>query len=265
MDLGLAGKTALITGGSKGIGFACAEALAAEGCHVHIAARTAADLALAQEKLRARYSVDVTPHEADVSSTAAIHKLAEGCGAVDILVNNAGAVPRRSLLDIDDAEWRAAWYLKIYGSINLTREIYRAMRERGSGVIINIVGITGEAPNANSIAGTAGNAALMAFSRALGSESTNFGVRVVAVNPGLVMTDRTRGLLEGSSSADSAAWGSLIDQLPFKRMAEPREIGDVVAFLASGRASYISGTVVTVDGGSTNQRWAPSAPRAIPP
>ncbi len=264
MDLGLAGKIALITGGSKGIGFACAEALAAEGCHVHIAARTAADLALAQEKLCARYSVEVTTHEADVSSNKAILQLVRDFGTVDILVNNAGAIPRRALLDIDDAEWRAAWDLKVYGSINLSREIYRTMRARGSGVIINVVGIAGEAPNANSIVGTAGNAALMAFSRALGSESTNYGVRVIAVNPGLVITDRTRGLLEGSNSSDTNAWAGLIDQLPFGRMAEPSEIGDVVAFLASGRASYVSGTVITVDGGSTNRRGTPSAPRAIP-
>jgi 3-oxoacyl-[acyl-carrier protein] reductase len=254
MDLGLAGKTALITGGSKGIGLACAEALAAEGCHVHLAARNAADLKAAQEDLSARHSVRVMVHEADMSCPETAVQLAKKCGALDILVNNAGAIPRRALLDIDDAQWRAAWDLKVYGSINLSREVYRGMRERRAGAIVNIVGIAGEAPNANSIVGTAGNAALMAFSRALGAESVNHGIRVVAVNPGLVLTDRTRGLLEGGSGSDTAAWGSLMESLPFKRMAHPHEVGDVVAFLASDRASYVSGTVVTIDGGAANRR-----------
>jgi 3-oxoacyl-[acyl-carrier protein] reductase len=254
MDLSLAGKTALITGGSKGIGYACAEALAAEGCHIHIAARTVADLKMAQEKLSERYSVRVMAHEADISSPDSVIQLAKNCGTLDILVNNAGAIPRRALLNVDDTQWRAAWDLKVYGSINLSREVYRAMRERRSGVIVNVAGLAGEAPNANSIMGTAGNAALMAFSRALGAESVDYGIRVVAVNPGLVLTDRTRGLLEDDNDSDNAAWGSLMERLPFKRMANPNEVGDVVAFLASDRASYVSGTVITIDGGSANRR-----------
>src|SRR6185369_10095254 len=254
MDLGLSGKTALITGGSKGIGFACAEALAAEGCHVHLAARTAADLQEAQRQLSVLYKVGVTVHTADRSRAVTAVTLAKQCGDIDILVNNAGAIPRRALLDIDDEKWRASWDLKVFGCINLTREIYRTMRQRGSGAIVNIIGIAGEAPNPNSIVGTAGNAALMAFTRALGTESVDYDVRVVAINPGLVLTDRTKSLLEPGNGPDAAAFGSLMQKLPFKRMAQPKEIGEVAAFLASDRASYVSGTVVTVDGGAVNRR-----------
>lgn len=254
MELGLLGKTALITGGSKGIGLGCAVSLAAEGCNLHLAARTPADLEAARANICSRYPVNIVTHEADLSDPEAAAALAQRCGHVDILVNNAGAVPRRALLDIDDADWRKSWDLKVYGSINLTREIYRTMRKRQNGVIVNVAGVAGEAPNANSIVSTTANAALMAFSRALGTESVDHGIRVVAVNPGLVLTERTRSLLEGGSGPDAAAWGSLIQRLPFKRMAHTKEVGDVVAFLASERASYISGTVVTVDGGSAFRR-----------
>jgi 3-oxoacyl-[acyl-carrier protein] reductase len=254
MDLELSGKTALITGGSKGIGLACAESLAAEGCNVRLAARTRADLEAASKHISARYPVSVAIHEADLSQPETTTELARRCGDVDILINSAGASLRRALIDSDDLEWRASWDLKVYGSINLTREIYRAMRTRRSGVIITIVGVAGEALNSSSIIASTGNAALMAFSRAVGAESVDHGVRVVAVNPGLVLTDRTKSLVEGASGPDAAAWGSLMQRLPFKRMAQPKEIGDVVAFLASARASYVSGTVITVDGGSVNRK-----------
>jgi 3-oxoacyl-[acyl-carrier protein] reductase len=249
MDLGISGKSALVTGGSKGIGLACAESLAAEGCHLHLAARNPADLDTARRHLASRYRVEVTTHAVDLSRADAAVALGQSCGELDILVNNAGAVPRRSLLDSDDAEWRQSWDLKVYGFINLTREIYRTMCGRGRGAIVNVVGITGETPNANSIMSTVGNAALLGFTRALGSESVDKGIRVVAVNPGLVLTDRTKSLLEGGSGPDAAAWGSLVQRLPFKRMAHAREVGDVVAFLASERASYVSGTMIAVDGG----------------
>ena len=254
MELGLSGKTALITGSSKGIGLACAELLAAEGCNVQLVARNPADLEAARAHLSSHFGVGVTAVAADLSRPEAVTDLGRSCGEVDILVNNAGAIPRRSLLDIDDSQWRQSWDLKVFGCIALTREIYRAMRARRRGVIVNITGVTADAPNPNSIVSTAGNAALMAFTRALGTESVDYGIRVVAVSPALVLTDRTKSLLETKTGPDAAAWGSLLERLPFKRMARPQEIGDVVAFLASERASYISGTAVTVDGGSINRR-----------
>lgn len=253
MDLRLAGKTALITGGSKGIGLACAESLAAEGCNLCLVARTRSDLERARTQLL-RYNVEVAIREADLSLPRATAEIAAVCGPINILVNNAGATPRRDLLSASDLDWRRGWDLKVDGCINLTREVYRDMRARRSGVIVNIVGIAGETANPSSIVSSVGNAALMTFSRALGAESVDYGVRVVAVNPGLVLTERTRSLLEQDSGPDASAWRSIMERLPFKRMANASEIGDVVAFLASDRASYISGTVVTVDGGSVHRR-----------
>jgi NAD(P)-dependent dehydrogenase (short-subunit alcohol dehydrogenase family) len=251
MDLRLAKKRALVTGGSKGIGFACAEALAAEGCDIQIVARTRQDLTAAQELLSARYHVDVQTWRANLADHKAAEEIGDRCGPLDILVNNAGSTPRHSLLGSKEAQWLENWDIKVFGHIKLTRKICRGMYERGRGVIINVAGIAGESPNANSIISTTGNAALMAFSRALGAESVDHGVRVVAVNPGLVLTDRTKPLLTDPAQQ---SWRSVTERLPFKRMASPSEIGDVVAFLASERASYISGTVVTVDGGAVNRR-----------
>lgn len=252
MDLRLAKKKALVTGGSKGIGFACAESLAAEGCDVHLIARTLPGLQEAQKQLSGRYQVNVQIRQADLSDPTAAAEISHSCGPLDILVNNAGAAARRSLLGSEEAEWQQTWDLKVFGYISLTREVYRTMCERGQGTIVNVIGIAGESPNSNSIISTTGNAALMAFSRALGAESVDHGVRVIGVNPGLVLTDRTKPLLADAEQAQS--WRSVIERLPFKRMASPREIGDIVAFLASDRASYISGTVVTIDGGAVHRR-----------
>jgi short-subunit dehydrogenase len=159
LDLNLAGRTALITGGSKGIGLAIAHTLAAEGCNVHLAARTASELDKAAEDIRTRHKVKVSCHPADLTDSAQVKVIAAACRQVDILVNSAGGIPRGTLLDIDEERWRRAWDLKVFGCINLTREIYRPMCERGSGVIINIVGLSGDRPDANYIAGSSANAA----------------------------------------------------------------------------------------------------------
>src|ERR1700674_3772901 len=160
MDLNLTGKTALVTGGSKGIGLATATSLAAEGCSVHIAARNQADLDAAKAKITAAHKVKVTCHAVDLSKPADARKLALECGELDILVNNAGAIPGGSIAAIDDEKWRKAWDLKVFGYINLTREVYAGMCSRKSGVIVNIIGMAGERPSAGYIAGAAANAGL---------------------------------------------------------------------------------------------------------
>ncbi len=252
MDLGIAGSTALVTGASQGIGFHVACALAREGCHLHLVSRSAEKLDTARAEILRRSTVDVTLHACDLSLPEGVADLARGCGTVDILVNNAGAIPEGDLLSIDDPHWRQAWDLKVFGFINLTREIYRSMRERRRGVIVNIIGMTGERPTPGYIAGTAGNAALMAFSRALGGESVDYGIRVVGVNPGPTETDRIATILRQRAQAefgDSSRWPEFVASSPFGRLARPEEVADVVAFLASDRASYISGTIIAVDGG----------------
>ena len=186
MDLNLRGRAALVTGGSKGIGLAIARSLAAEGCVVHLVARTAAELDKVADDIRARHGVKVFTHPADLTDGAQVKKVAGACGDIDILVNSAGGIPRGTLLEIDDERWRRAWDLKVFGCINLTREIYGPMCRRGKGVIINIVGISGDRPDANYIAGSSANAALIMFSRSLGGDSIRHGVRVVAVACGQV-------------------------------------------------------------------------------
>src|SRR5258708_982535 len=190
VDLNLAGRRALITGGSKGIGLAIAKSLAAEGCDLHLAARTQSELEKVAEELRARHGIKVAVHPADLSDGDSARSLAAACGDIDILVNSAGGIPRGSLLDVDEERWRKAWDLKVFGTINLTRAVYGPMCQRGTGVIINIVGLSGDRPDAYYIAGSSANAALIMFSRSLGGDSIRHGVRVVAVNPGPVETEK---------------------------------------------------------------------------
>ncbi len=257
MDLELVGKTALITGGSKGIGRAVAEALAAEGCNLHLAARNEADLAGAREAIRARHNVNVTIHAGDLSAGDACRALAAAAKPVDILVNNAGAIPGGDLLAIEEERWRQAWDLKVFGFINLSRAVYADMKARGRGVIVNIMGGAGERPDAAFVVGSTGNAALMAFTRALGGRSLDDGIRVVGINPGMVATERMRTLLEGRAErtyGDKSRWQEFVKALPLGRGAEPSEVADAVTFLASARAGYISGAVLGVDGGATYRR-----------
>lgn len=252
MDLSLAGRTALITGASRGIGRAIAERFAAEGCHLHLAARSGADLDVACAQL-GRHGVRVTGHALDLGDSRSVATLADVCAEVDILVNNAGAIPAGTLARVDEATWRQAWELKVFGYINLCRALYPAMASRRRGVIINVVGIAGgEITEANYIAGTAGNASLAAFTRALGSSSPQDNVRVLGINPGLTATDRLVRLMEQNAVAKglpAERWRELTADMPFGRPAEPDEVADLAAFLASDRAAYISGTLITIDGG----------------
>src|SRR5256885_12217597 len=147
MDLGLKGKTVLITGGSKGIGLACAMSFAAEGCDVHLAARTRELLETVRRTIRAAHSgVDVSLHAVDLRDGTALHDLATACGDSDILVNNAGDIPGGTIESLDESKWRHAWELKLFGYINLTRELFRRMKARKRGVIVNIIGMAGENP-----------------------------------------------------------------------------------------------------------------------
>lgn len=252
MNLDLSGRTALVTGGSKGIGLAVAKALAAEGCRLHLAARNPADLERAAAAIRQAHGVEVRVHASDLSQAAAAEALAEASEGVDILVNNAGAIPGGALDAIDDATWRRSWDLKVFGYVALTRAVYASMRARRRGVIVNVIGVAGQTPVASYISGSAANAALMMFTRALGGVSLDDGVRVVGVNPGPVATDRMVTLMRtraASDLGDAERWPELLSRLPGGRPAKPEEVADLVAFLASDRAAYITGTVVTIDGG----------------
>ena len=197
----------------------------------------------------------VTTHALDLSDSANVNRLVETAGDIDILVNNAGAIPAGAIDVVDEARWREAWDLKVYGYINMTRAFLDRMKSRGRGVIVNDIGTGGEKLDYDYIAGAAGNASLMAFTRAIGSRSIYSGVRVVGVNPGPVETDRIQTLMRQKAEADFGDASMATEYYanwPMKRFAKPEEVADLIVFLASERASYISGTVVTIDGGMVN-------------
>ena len=252
MDLGLKGRNALVTGSSKGIGLAIARSLAEEGCNVVLAARTQSDLDEAAAQIRSDFGVEAKTIAADISKSDEVKKVAAQAGDLDILVNCAGAIPRGTLLEIDEERWRKAWDLKLFGAINLTREIYGPMCERGRGVIINIAGLAAERPDAYYIAGSCANVALEMFSRSLGGDSIRYGVRVLAVNPGPVETEKLVkdvSRLAQEKFGDASRWRDVMAGLPMKRAATTDEVASLCAFLASDRAGYISGASFLVDGG----------------
>jgi NAD(P)-dependent dehydrogenase (short-subunit alcohol dehydrogenase family) len=254
MELGLSGKTAAITGASKGIGFAIANELAREGVNLRLAARNGAALAKAAATLRSEHRATVTTYEVDLSDRVARDAFAADVADVDILINCAGAIPGGALDQVDEDRWRAAWDLKLFGYIGISRIVYDAMKRRRSGVIINIIGVGGLMTNAGYICGGPNNAALINFTQSLGGASVRYGVRVLGVNPGPVDTERMQYLrdLERSTIAetDRADWEkNYFAGMAYGRAARPDEISGAVAFLASDRASYISGALLTIDGG----------------
>jgi len=252
MDLKLAGKTALITGASKGIGRATAQSFAEEGCNVVLVARTAADLDAAKGAIARKSNVRVDVMATDLSQGANVDKVFAAFPDVDILVNNAGAIPGGSLTEIDEARWRSAWDLKVFGYVNMCRRYYARMKERKAGVIVNIIGAAAQTKDPEYICGVAGNSALAAFSQALGNASVRDGVRVMAIHPGPVATDRLITLMRKRAQdkfGDAEKWGELVKPLPFGRAAAPEEIASAVVFLASEHSGYSSGQVVTINAG----------------
>jgi 3-oxoacyl-[acyl-carrier protein] reductase len=252
MDLGLKGRTVLITGASRGIGRAVADAFAAEGADLCLIARGIDGLQRASEELARDHGVKAAVHAIDLSQPGATQTAFAACPDADVVVNNAGGIPGGDLVALSDAVWREGWESKVFGYIDLTRRYYDAMKRRGSGVIINIIGVAAERLDFNYVAGSTGNAALVALTRAVGSYSLDHGVRVLGVNPGYVATERATGLFRRRAETllgNPERWGELTTNLPANRLIEPREIADVVVFLASERASAINGEVLAIDGG----------------
>jgi NAD(P)-dependent dehydrogenase (short-subunit alcohol dehydrogenase family) len=250
MDLELRGKTALITGGSKGIGRATALMLTEEGANVILVARNPETLEATASEVRRRSQVSVRTMAADLSQQSEVERVAGAVSDLDILVNNAGAIPSGSLFDVDNERWRAAWDLKVFGFISLSRALYATLKAR-RGVIVNIIGAGGERFDPGYIAGAAGNAALMAFTRALGKQAVRDGMRVVAINPGPVETERMTTQLKFRASkdhGDETRWRDYVSGMSYGRAAMPEEIAAAAAFLASPRSAYTTGTVLTIDG-----------------
>jgi hypothetical protein len=245
MNLELQGKSVLVTGGSKGIGLACAKAFAAEGCRVHIASRNRDRL----EEARKLLGENANIHVADLRDGKALRALAAACADVDILVNNAGDIPGGTLEAIDEAKWRHAWELKVFGYINLTRELFARMKARGSGVIVNVIGMAGEYPSFEYVCGSMANAGLGAFTKAMGKGASAFGVRVLGVHPPATRTDRIVPLIKAAAKeklGDENRWQELVGTGSFGHMIEPEQVADMVAFLASARAGKLSGVMINL-------------------
>lgn len=280
MDLHLSGKSALITGASKGIGLAVAKALAAEGVNLHLASRSELALQAAADAIEEAHGVEVSIYPTDLSETVNGEALAMECGDVDILVNNAGAIPGGTLETVNQDAWRKGWDLKVFGYVNLCREMYEFMCEEPDDadetadegetaeagpieehtpcqrIILNVIGSAGIVPDASYICGSTGNAALNMFTRTLGGVSMEHGVRVLGVNPGLIETDRAITLLRAKADAqlgDADRWRELTGHLPGGGPGTVEQVADVVAFLVSDRASHISGEMIAIDGGFSSK------------
>jgi NAD(P)-dependent dehydrogenase (short-subunit alcohol dehydrogenase family) len=252
MELGLKGKVVLVTGGSKGIGRACAVAFAAEGARIAICSRSRQNIEEAGAQIR-----DSFGFAADLSDAAAaagmIEEVEGRLGPIDVLVNSAGAAKRTPPDDLTPAVWRDAFDAKFFSYINVIDPVVKRMAKRGSGVIVNVIGVGGKVASSTHLAGGSANAALMLATAGLGATYAGKGVRVVAVSPGLTETDRVAEGLAADArianiSIDEARLRS-VARLPLGRMASPGEIADAVLFLASGKASYITGVTLSMDGG----------------
>ncbi len=257
MDLQLTGKKVLITGASQGIGEGLAHAFAGEGCALHLTARSADRLASLQAGIAATHGVEVTATAADMTVDGACERIVDEAGRIDVLVNNAGVIPSGPLSDIGPKQWREGWALKGFGYADMIRLVYPRMKAAGGGVILNNIGNGGEVCDPNYIEGAAGNASIMAMTRALGGISLDDNIRVVGVNPGPVDTSRIYAMLRKFAETklgDPERYGELLERYPLKRPARIHEITDLFLFLASFRSGYTSGTVVTVDGGIASRR-----------
>ncbi|ACC70107.1 SDR family oxidoreductase [Paraburkholderia phymatum] len=265
MDLGLKDKVVLITGGSKGIGLACARAFAMEGAKVAIVSRDPANLARAREQLSSE-GLHVHLTRADLhephSAADVVEEATGAVGPIDILINSAGAARRYDPESLDAAAFKATMEAKYFPYIYPQQEVLKRMAERVKsgaakepGTIVNIIGMGGKMASDIHIAGGAANAALMLATVGLAHYYARYGIRINAINPGATLTDRVEEALkleasrEGIEPAEALTRGEA--RVPLGRFAKPEEIADVALFLASRRASYVTGAIVPMDGGST--------------
>jgi 3-oxoacyl-[acyl-carrier protein] reductase len=258
MDLGLKDKTALITGGSMGIGLAVAEALAAEGVHVALCARDRGRLTEQAERIKTKYSVRTHALAADLSKveevSRVIQQTGEHFGGLDILVNNAGIGSNETIMNAPDEKWQYYWDLHVMAAIRLARGVVPLMRKRGGGVILHNASINAKQPSPTEPVYNVTKAALMMFSKVLSNEVIRENIRVNCINPGMILTEPW---IEAARQQSGRTWQEVLDEAakrdaPIGRFATAAELADFFVFLCSDRASYCVGSTYYVDGGWLN-------------
>jgi len=253
MDLGLQGKKILITGGSKGIGLACARLFVAEGAAVALVSRSEENLKKAGIKDAYTVAADLT----DAAAAAAmVERVEKEFGAIDVLVNSAGAAKRTDAEELTPAAWRAGMDAKYFTYINVIDPLIKRMAKRGRGAVVNVIGSGGKVASPTHLAGGAANAALLLATAGLAYAYAARGVRVVGVSPGVTKTERVaQGLTAEAKRAnisEEQAYKQMIARLPMGRPAEPEEIADIVVFAASERGRYLTGANISTDGAASH-------------
>src|SRR5262245_48866721 len=254
MDLGLAGKNVFVTGGSKGIGLACAKAFVAEDARVAIVSRSESNLSAARAVLPSVVTVaaDLVSSEA---ATRAVQTVERQLGPIDVLVTSAGAAKRTPPDELTPLTWHAAMDAKYFSYVHVIDPVIKLMAGRGRGVIVNIIGNGGKVAAPTHLPGGAANAALMLLTVGLANAYAARGVRVLGINPGLTNSTRVAEGLRAEAAVlgvgEAEALQRSVDRVALGRMAEPEEIASMTVFAASTRASYLTGVVITMDGASS--------------
>jgi NAD(P)-dependent dehydrogenase (short-subunit alcohol dehydrogenase family) len=255
MDLDLKEKRVLITGGSKGIGLACAKAFVAEGARVALVSRSKENLDAARKALKDCYTIAADLTDA-AAAAAMVERVEKEFGALDVLVNSAGAAKRTDADDLTPAAWRAGMDAKYFSYINVIDPVIKRMGKRGRGAVINVIGSGGKVASPTHLAGGAANAALLLATAGLAYAYASKGVRVVGVSPGVTQTERVAEGLKAEAKranvSEEQAYKQMISRLPMGRPAQPEEIADIVVFAASERGRYLTGANISTDGAASH-------------